>query len=208
MLTPVVVGQRGRRDEIVNRLRDDIVAGRLDEGAHLSEVRLAERFGTSRGPIREALQQLTHEGLLVAKRNCGVTVAPAAPKAVRELIVPLRRTIEVYALRLIFDELGDADFERWEDILRRLRDACRKKDCAATAELDIAFHRSILLRAGQPDLLAIWQTIVGRIRTHFRKSHMRYADLMDIYREHRDLVETFRAGNEAESVKQLKKNIA
>jgi DNA-binding GntR family transcriptional regulator len=203
-----LLARRGHREHIVERLRDDILSGRVDEGARLSEVALAERFGTSRGPIREALQQLTHEGLLVAKRNCGVTVAPAAPKSIRELIVPLRRTIEVYALRQFFDDINDDDFRLWEELLRRLKQACRKKDFAATAELDIAFHRSLLLRADQPDLLIIWQTIVGRIRTHFRKSHTRYADLMDIYREHRDLVETFRTGDEAAATKALKENIA
>ena len=200
--------KRAHREAIIEELRDDILSGRVADGDRLSEMSLAERFGTSRGPIREALQQLTLEGLLLAKRNCGVTVAPAAPKAIRELVVPLRRTIEVYALREFFDDISEDDFRLWDDLLRRLKIACRKKDFAATAELDIAFHRSLLVRAGQPDLLMLWQTMVGRIRTHFRKSHTRYQDLMGVYREHRDIVETFRAGNEVAAVKALKENIA
>lgn len=205
---PALLEKRGHREAIAEHLRDDILSGRFLEGAHLSEVSLAERFGTSRGPIREALQQLTHEGLLLGKRNCGVTVAPAAPKAIRELVVPLRRTIEVYALRLFFDDIDEDDFRLWDDLLRRLKIACRKRDFAATAEIDIAFHRSLLVRAAQPDLLMLWQTIVGRIRTHFRKSHTRYQDLMDVYREHQGLVDAFRTGNEAAAVKALKDNIA
>jgi DNA-binding GntR family transcriptional regulator len=197
-----------RKERIAQSLREDIYSGRIKDGDHLSETKLAERFGVSRGPIREALQQLTHEGLLLAKRNCGVTVAPTAPKSIRQLIVPIRRAIELYALRQIFDDLNEADFRAWGEILERLRQACQERDFTATAELDIAFHRSLLARAGQPDLQLIWQTILARIRDHFRKSHTRYQDPMLIYEEHRALVECFRQGDEQAALKMLKQHIA
>ena len=63
---------RSVREQITDRLRDDILSGRLAEGERLQEAKLAERFGVSRGPIREVLAQLTHEGLVEAKPNCGV----------------------------------------------------------------------------------------------------------------------------------------
>ena len=83
----------------------------------------------------------------------------------------------------------------------------QKKDFHASAELDIAFHRSLLVRAGQPDLLAIWQTIVARIRTHFRQVHMKTKDPMSIYHEHKSIVDTFRSGDREASVKILEENI-
>jgi DNA-binding GntR family transcriptional regulator len=198
---------RGLREQIVNQLRDDILAGRLEAGARLSETRLAERFGVSRGPIREALVQLTNEGLVMGRPNCGVTVAPTAPDSIRELIVPIRRTIETYALRLFFDDIGEADFRIWEEILDKLKDACRQRDYNASAEQDIAFHRSLLLRAGQPDLLAIWQTIVARIRSHFRQAHIANPDPMAIFAEHRAIVDTFRSGDKEASIKILEASI-
>lgn len=198
---------RGLREQIVKQLRDDILAGRLEAGSRLSETSLADRFGVSRGPVREALVQLTNEGLLIGKPNCGVMVAAAAPDSIRELIIPIRRTIETYALRLFFDDIGADDFRIWDEILEQLHVACRKKDYNVTAELDIAFHRSLLERAGQADLLAIWQTIVARLRSYFRQAHMKLKDPLAIHTEHKGIVDTFRTGNKEAAIKVLEASI-
>jgi DNA-binding GntR family transcriptional regulator len=198
---------RGLRDQIVDRLRAEILAGRLAEGTPLREVELSSRFGVSRGPIREALQQLTYEGILTGVPNRGVRVAPAAPDVVRELIVPIRRTIEIFAMRQFVDEISEEDLDFWEAILGRLRSACERKDFADIAEQDVAFHRSILSRARQEDLLAIWSVLVARIWTHFRRTSPKYADAMEIYQEHRDLVDVFRKGDPDASIAALQAHI-
>ncbi len=199
---------RSTREQITDLLREDILCGRLDEGARLSEAKLAERFGVSRGPIREALAQLTQEGLLVAKPNCGVKVAPSAPDAINELIVPLRRTIETYALKSFFDDIAEADFRIWDDILHRLKRACIEKDVKGITLSDIAFHRAILVRAGQPDLLSIWQTMLARIRRHFQKSAEPFSrNYLAIYKQHQTIVDVFRTGDKAAAVKALEEHI-
>jgi DNA-binding GntR family transcriptional regulator len=200
--------RRGLRDQIADRLRDDILAGRIAEGERVSEPQLVKRFGVSRAPIREALVKLTQEGLLLSRPNCGVTVAPSAPDAIQELVMPLRRTIETYALKRFFDEITEDDFRTWDAILDRLQEACAKRDWASCAEQDIAFHRSILERAGQPDLLAIWAAIVARLRSYFRQSYAKYnANPMKLYEEHRRIVALFRTGNKKKAVKALERNI-
>lgn len=200
---------RGVREQIVSRLRNEILAGRLADGERLSEMQLAKRFRVSRGPIREAFIQLSHEGLLVAKPNCGVRVAPSAPISIRKLVIPIRRTIETYALERIFDDLGAEDFAALDAILDRLKLACRRGDWAGTVEPDIAFHRYLLERTGQPDLLAIWTTIVARVRRHFQRVHRDHRRRpIDVYARHKALVERFKSGDKAASVKALKDHIA
>jgi len=199
---------RGLREQIATRLRADILAGRLAEGTPLHEVELARQFGVSRGPIRESLQQLVHEGLLVAERNRGARVAPPAPDSIHELVVPIRRTIETFALRLFFDRINDEDLAAWDEILGRLKVACRRKDYAAIAEQDIALHRSFLERAGQPDLMAIWSVLVARVRHHFRETQLAYDNPMEIYAEHRALIDTFRQNDLEAAIKKLEENIA
>jgi len=146
--------------------------------------------------------------VLVAEPNRGVRVAPAAPDSIRELVVPIRRTIETYALRLFLTDVKEDDFDAWEEILRRLQAACKNRDYAAIAEQDIKLHRSFLKRAGQADLLAIWSVLVARVRRHFRQDYLTYADPMQIYAEHRALIDTFRRGDMEAAVKALEENIA
>ncbi len=193
--------------EIVQELRRDILSGRMPEGLRLTEAELATRFGVGRGLVREAVQRLTQQGLLQTRPNCGAIVAPEAPKTIRRLIVPIRRTIEAHALQLIFDELTEEDFRGWDEIVEKMRPACEKADYHALAELDIAFHRFLLDRAGQPDLISIWETLVGRIRSHFRRAQRRCSNPMDIYEEHATLVRTFREGTVEEAVRVLKEKI-
>ena len=108
------------REQIANQLRSDVLSGRLPEGERLSEVDLVERFGVSRTPIREALQQLTHEGLLEGKPNSSVMVTHRPPDEIRELVVPIRRSVETFALRAYFGDINENDFRHWEEMLEKL----------------------------------------------------------------------------------------
>ena len=200
---------RGLRIQIVERIREDILCGRLAEGERLSELALGQRFGVSRGPVREALVQLAQEGFVAGKPNCGVHVAMPVPDSIRALIIPIRRTLETFSLRLVFDELNEDDFRLWEAIMKRMARACKEMDTAAAVEQDIAFHRSLLERAGQPDLLVIWSTIVARIRGHFREVHLACRDQpIDMHDDHQQLVNTFRSGNKEAAVQALEAHIA
>lgn len=196
-----------RSEAIADNLRNEIISGRFPEGAPLREINLARRFDVGRASVREALQQLVHEGLVVAKPNCGARVAPAAPDSIAELVVPLRKVVETFALRSCFHDLREADFEAWDRLLDDMRSACLKSDYPRLAELDIAFHRSIIQRAKQPDLLAIWMTLVSRLRQHFHNSHREYDEPIKVYYEHLAIVAVFRTGKLDAAVDALGRNI-
>ncbi|HAH47953.1 GntR family transcriptional regulator [Gimesia sp.] len=198
---------RGLGEQIVERLREDILSGRIAEGERLREVDLAKRFSVSRGPIREALQQLAWEGVVETDRNKGALVSTSAPNEISELIIPLRCTIEKYAIRLFFDQLTEEDFLTWETILSKMKQACESKDFALISEHDIAFHRSLVKRANSPDLLAIWSAMVSRIRRHFRESHLRYQNPVQIYEEHLPIIEALREGSLSDALQIIEDHI-
>ena len=193
-----------RAVDVAERIRSDILTGRITEGERLTEAQISKRFGVGRGPVREAVQRLAMQGLLETRPNCGAVVAPEAPKGIRAVIIPIRRTLEVFALKELFDELTVDDFRRWEQILEEMRRACEADDLHMIAEMDIAFHRHLLQRLDQPDLLAIWELLVGRIRSHFRRTQRsRCRSMMEIYEEHRAILEVFRTGPLEDAVRLL-----
>jgi DNA-binding GntR family transcriptional regulator len=84
---------------IVERLRDDILAGRLQPGLRLVECDLTARFAVSRGPVREALRRLAAEGLIEHWPHRGAVVRRLGEREIRELFL-IRIEIEALAARL------------------------------------------------------------------------------------------------------------
>jgi DNA-binding GntR family transcriptional regulator len=196
------------REQIAERIRTDVLTGRLPAGERLNEIKLGEQFGVSRTPIREAIQQLMHEGLLEGRPNTGVKVAARPDDVICNFIVLIRRMVETFSLRLYFDQLSETDFAHWRAILERMRLACEAQDYMAIAEHDIEFHRSIVRRSMQRDLESIWTSLVGRVRSHFWETQQRnYASAMDIYEEHVRIVESFRDGDVEAAVATLEERI-
>ena len=191
------------REQIADRIRADVISGRLGEGTSLREQALAKQYGVSRAPIRDALLQLTQEGLLVAKPNCGVRVGSPSGEEIQPLVVELRRKIEVFALRKAFSRLTDADIGRLEETVEQLKIACKKEDLAEVVRQDMALHRFILEATGNTDLLSMWLPIVSRMFLHYS----RHRNMMESYREHAAIVEAIRKRDRKAAIEALTANI-
>src|SRR5438874_13166497 len=85
-------------ESIVAALRRAIILGELQPGLHLEEPALAEKFGVSRIPVREALTRLAHEGLVRLEPRRGAFVGGVTSDDVHDLF-ELRRLVEIYAIR-------------------------------------------------------------------------------------------------------------
>lgn len=199
--SPILV--RTIREQIVDHLRQEILCGSYKEGAALREQLLAAKYGVSRGPIRDALLQLTKEGLLMAEPNRGVKVRPKPSEKSRALLVKIRREIEVYALREIFSQIGPGDIAEWEANLESFKTACKNNDMPAVIHHDMAFHRSILQKAGDEVLVAIWLPLI----THLVLPYSRHQKLIESYEEHCDVFEAIKAGNLKKAIAALEANI-
>jgi len=194
---------RTMREQIAERIRGDVLSGRLKKGANLREVLLAERYGVSRAPVRDALLQLTQEGLLVAKPNCGVSVGESANEKLQPLVVKLRREIESVALKLAFDEFSEADFDALDASVAKLYEACAKRDLAKVVEYDMAFHRYIVMAAADTELVAMWLPIVSRMLLHYS----RHTNILESHAEHAEIAKAIRAKHLGKATKALINNI-
>ena len=190
-------------EQIAARLRQEVLSSKLKPGDPLREVDLSERFGVSRGPVREAFRQLTQQGLLVLEPNKGVRVAQNPSVEVRPLVVQLRRTIETFVLESIFERITEDDVSRWEDILADIKLACESNDVDALTEHDLRFHQAIIRSHDNKDLFALWQPIAMRMMMQYN----RLADIMDSYREHQRILEAIRLGDKAAAIGALSTNI-
>lgn len=190
-------------EQIAARLQQDILAGQLQPGDPLREVDLSERFGVSRGPVREAFRQLTQQGLLVLEPNKGVRVAQNPSVEVRPLVVQLRRTIEVFVLESIFDRITVEDIAIWEEILDDIKSACESNDLNALTDHDLRFHQAIVKSHDDRDLFTLWQPIAMRMMMQYN----RLDDLMESYREHKRILDAIRAGDQWAAIEALSTNI-
>lgn len=80
------IARRSLHDEVVTRLRDAIVEGRLQAGERIPELELCQQFGVSRTPLREALKVLAAEGLVELTQHRGATVKLLTAKDVRDML--------------------------------------------------------------------------------------------------------------------------
>ena len=74
------------QEQVYAALKSEIISGELDFGTQLKEMELAETFGVSRSPIREALRRLCGDGLLELRPNCGIFVREFSMKYVSDLL--------------------------------------------------------------------------------------------------------------------------
>jgi len=204
---PATTPVRSVRDQIVIRLRGELLSGQHAPGTALREEGLAERFGVSRMPIRNALQQLVHEGLLVAKRNCGVTVALPPGEVVTGLLNPLRVQIETYALRLGLPRMTADQFDGLQAIIEEMASACRRKDDATVIDNDFAFHQFLLTAAGLDDIIPIWKGVTARMRDFHIQGNRNHPDYGFIPFVHETLIGVFRAGDVDAAVRDLTSHI-
>jgi DNA-binding GntR family transcriptional regulator len=138
--------QRVRR-----QLRDGILDGRLAPGARLAQDALAAEFGTSRLPVREALQALEAEGLVTLVPNCGASVAVLDLEELSE-IYKLREHLEPLAMAESVPSLSDAQILRIKELCAAVESAA---DTDALLETDRRFHLACYAAAPMPRLLQL-----------------------------------------------------
>lgn len=191
VLQPIV--QESTPSLIAAQLRRHIAEGTLPPGAQLVEADIARELGVSRGPIREAIQRLTQEGLLVSIRNRGVFVSEFDEGDIRD-IYEARTAVEKAAAAI----LADGDRSRaGAELLRsvdRMDEAGSAGDQAAVSEADIAFHERLVELAASPRLSKMHATLLTETRMCLNRLQGRYEDESVRVAEHREIAEAIRDG--------------
>jgi DNA-binding GntR family transcriptional regulator len=136
---------------IADTLRRDIETRALPPDAVLRQEELAERFGVSRQPVRQALDRLLAEGLVLRRSDRSLAVAGLSDEESRELTA-LRILVEGEALRLSLPQLDAKALRR---ATRLAEDLAEEEEPAAIEELDVAFHAALYAACGNARLLRL-----------------------------------------------------
>ncbi|MFN8631999.1 MAG: GntR family transcriptional regulator [Chloroflexota bacterium] len=186
---------------VAEELRDEILDGRLPAGSRLVETELAERFGVSRGPIRDALAELSRSGLAVDLPRRGTFVPSLTEQDLAEVYV-IRRAIEEAAVRAAIENATEADLERMYQALDETERAYAGGDLALAWEADMLFHRSYCEMSGNGRLLALFDELASQTVLLMRTALATHASLgwTPPVEFHRHIADGIRARNEAAAV--------
>ncbi|WP_329114291.1 GntR family transcriptional regulator [Streptomyces sp. NBC_01353] len=153
-LVPRPVQRHSVRGQILQALRTALVGGELVPGEVYSAPVLAERFGVSATPVREAMQRLATEGAVEVVPNRGFRVTERTPRELAEL-AEVRALIEIPVMLRLARTIPAARWAELRPLAEATSAAAARGDRAHYAETDRAFHRAVLSLAGNEQLLAV-----------------------------------------------------
>jgi DNA-binding GntR family transcriptional regulator len=164
--SPVVMApprSRGLADEITNWLRESILRGHFVPGQHLLEEELADKFEVSRGPVREALVQLEHEGLVMLRRHRGAFVARLSPEVAQE-IYSLQLALERLAAQSAVQKATKEDWAALQQMIETMKEAHnRGLTRQEAADLDVRFHDLVYHSAHHERLWGFWSNLRSQV---------------------------------------------
>jgi len=186
------------REKILETIRESILKGTLKPGEKVAEPELAERFGISRTPIREAFRQLESEGYLTVIPRKGAVVTSLSERDVSEFYA-IKSILEGYAARLAAKLLTDKDIERLELINERLAQLAREGDVKTFFRIHNEFHELFIKAAGNEKL----QELIEQVGMKFNRLRMASLSLpgrMEIsVAEHDRIIGAFKRKNGEEA---------
>jgi len=182
----------GVADLAFRRIRGDIIAGTLPPGRKLKLDTLKAQYGASVSTLREILNRLASESLVVAEGQRGFEVAPASAANLLE-VADLRLLLESHAIRLSLAS-GDLDWEgrvvAAHHKLSVIEAQLLRGEIERTAQwvrYDFTFHNALISACGSQTLLALHASVFDRfIRYHMLAASFRGTDVMS---DHKALFE-------------------
>ncbi|MBN2644520.1 MAG: GntR family transcriptional regulator [Desulfuromonadaceae bacterium] len=195
------------REKILENIRDAILKGSLKPGERVSEPDLAERYGISRTPIREAFRQLESEGYLTVVPRKGAVVTALSERDVEEFY-SIKSILEGYAARLAAERMTDKDIERLEAINDRLEKLTLSGDVKTFFRVHNEFHEHFIRASGNSKLLELIQQLLKKF-DRLRIASLSLPGRMEIsVQEHRKIIEAFKQRNGETADLLVRKNAA
>ncbi|UHC17708.1 GntR family transcriptional regulator [Methylobacterium currus] len=189
---------RTRTERLAAEIAEAIVTGALAPGSRLDEQALADRYGVSRTPVREALRQLGTSGLVEVRPRRGAMVAQVTADQLAELFVAMGE-IEATCARLAAQSMSPVERRRLDALHDAMGDLARAGDFASYAQANTAFHGAIYAAAHNRVLFDFAAGLRRRLQP-YREAQFRLSGrLARSHAEHSAVVAAILAGRAAEA---------
>ncbi len=198
--------EKSLRQQIYEKIRDDITFGRHMSGERLTEKKLSDLYGVSRSPIREALRQLESEGLISFERNKGIEVTKLSVKQLEE-IYDVRELLESYAVRIAVPRITKKEITYLESLHKKMMKATQKHDKQAWLHCNSLFH-GIFRDKADSDCLSQLITMLKRRILKYQYTPLSYPHVIETYaRHHATLIECCKKKDPITAEKTMKMHV-
>lgn len=171
---------------ILQTLRQEILRGTLAPGTPLRQDAIAQTFGVSHVPVREAFRRLEAEGLAIFRPRRGAAVATLSASELEELN-EMRVALECCALRTAIENMSASDIRNARDVLDEI-----DREPSRWGELNAKFHVAITRPANRPRLLSTILSLERNVERYLHHESRLLGNLRESQREHRRLLDLVR----------------
>jgi DNA-binding GntR family transcriptional regulator len=179
-------------EQVRDRLREDVLAGRLEPGTELSEVALAREFGISRGPLREALGRLASEGLVTVTPRRGAVVTQLSRQEFIDAY-QVREALETLAVRLAVPLMSDAEVAHLRELCELMARAAREGEVRLFFDTNNIFHEALVRGSRNRKLHEVHQLLVGQMAPYLPRSLELRGNLEQSVAEHEAILAAIEA---------------
>jgi DNA-binding GntR family transcriptional regulator len=181
-------------DRVYRSLRQKIMHGELEPGRALTLRGIADQYGVSMTPSREAVRRLSAEGALSVSSSGRVTTPELRPDRIEEL-ASVRALLEPELASRALPRAHNALIDRLQTINGTIAEVIAKRDAVGYIRTNLEFHRTLYLRAQAPAMLAMAETVWLQLGPTMRKLYGRL-QRTEVPVQHRAIVAALRAGDE------------
>ena len=200
--------RKGRflREQVYRQLKDAIVNVVLEPNTRLIEEKLAADMGTSRTPVREAIQKLEKEGLIHRLPKGGFAVNVMSDEDTEE-VFGIRSVLEGYAAYLATLRATEDDLRAMEEIVGKQEDCLKRAETDEILRLNTEFHDSLYRCANSKKLIPIINDLRDFIY-RFRVLLLRHeGNAATSIQDHKDMIVLMRARNARQVERLVRKHI-
>jgi len=183
-------------------LKELIFAGKLEPGTLYNESRLAAKLGVSRTPVREALLELSREGMMYFIPGKGIMVEKITAEQVRD-VYEVRRLIEGYVIKKIVSLVTPSDLSRLRTIIVQQEKAAEKRDKQAFVKADRKMHFYFSSKLGNRQMDIVLLNLRDQIERMGIKAVENDERKEHVINEHKAILDALERGSETDAYEKV-----